>query len=65
MDQFFEQDNDGTVDYNMKELKKHIMSIMDKYISFKSTSINHNLLWMNTSLKRISGKKESLYNIAP
>ncbi len=36
------------------------MSIMNKYIQSKSTSIRHNLLWSSISLKRIIKKKKKI-----
>ena len=63
-DEFLQQYKNRSVDKNWYEFKKHIMSVMEKHIPKKSTSIRHNLLWMNASLKRMVKKKQRLYNKA-
>ena len=61
---FMEEHKGRSIDQNWREFKKHIMSTMDKYVPSKSTSIRYNLLWMNTTLKRMVRKKQRLYNKA-
>jgi hypothetical protein len=63
-EQFIKEHKERSVEQNWKELKKYLMKIMDKYVPSKSTSIRHNLLWMNTTLKRMVRKKQRLYNKA-
>ncbi len=57
---FLEQHKYKTVGYIWKEFKKHIMSIMNKRIPFKSASIRHNPLWMTGLAVKMIKKKQTL-----
>ena len=63
-EQFLKEYMDRAVEHNWKKFKKHINTVMDKFIPSKTTSTRHNLPWINTKLKRMIKKKQRLYNKA-
>ena len=56
--------NPGILPANWKDFTKFLGKMMDKNIPSKTTSIRHNLPWLNSSLKRMIRKKQRLYNKA-
>ena len=54
----------NSVDENWEKFKVGIMDIAEKHVPSKMTSTRYNLPWINRKLRRLTRKKQKLYNKA-